>query len=408
MTSRTLVPCLLAGVLSAALMPAAVSAQAAARPAPPRPAAGASQVPGKETPVLYPGFRPTRNVYGQPDLSGTWSNASLTPVGRPAQYNGRLVMTPAEVAASEGTRADLVRLGNQSIPLNIDLKDVPCYAAQQGSDVQPGGATTTTVYTGANAANCGYDSGFVDPGNTVMRVHGEPRTSFVTYPASGVIPPVRTSAPVLAAQAAGEGETAPAAAGRGAGGGGGAGRGANRGANPEDEALAERCITSFGQSAGPIMGHQLYNNDYSIVQGKDSVAIWVEMVHDVRIVRIGGTHRTDGVRPWYGDSIGHYEGNTLVVETTNYNPQIRLEGRYSTADLVMTERFTRVAKDRLLYQFNVHSPAQWDTDWGGEYEFSASPGIYEYACHEGNYALADIMQGFRDADSKAPAAAAAR
>src|SRR5436305_1641448 len=132
----------------AALATAAAPAQPAAQGAP----------PGKEAPVLYPGFHPTRNFYGQPDLSGAWSNASLTPVGRPALYGGRLAMTPDEVRASEGTRADLVRLGNQSIPANIDLKDVPCYAAQQGSGVAPGAATGTSVYTGANVANCGYDS----------------------------------------------------------------------------------------------------------------------------------------------------------------------------------------------------------------------------------------------------------
>ena len=148
----------------------------------------------------------------------------------------------------------------------------------------------------------------------------------------------------------------------------------------------------FSSGRGTLMLPTLYNNNIRIVQGKDSVAIWVEMVHDVRIVRLGGKHRTDGVREHMGESIGRYDGNTLVVTTANYHASNQIQGR-SAADLVLTERFTKVSPRRLLYQFNVHSPANWDQDWGGEYEFSASDGIFEYACHEGNYAFEGILAG---------------
>jgi hypothetical protein len=136
------------------------------------------------------------------------------------------------------------------------------------------------------------------------------------------------------------------------------------------------------------------------------VAILVEMVHDVRIIHIGAKHRTDGIRPWFGDSIGWYDGPTLVVETTNFPQQQAFRGSWK--ELKVTERFTRVAPKRVRYQFIVEDPTVWDTPWGGEYEFSPSTGtgiIYEYACHEGNYALEGILSGAR-ADEVASAAKA--
>ena len=165
-------------------------------------------------------------------------------------------------------------------------------------------------------------------------------------------------------------------------------------------ALGERCLTSFGFSAGPVMLPLLYNNNYEIAQSKDTVAIVVEMVHDVRIIRIGGKHRTDGGRPWMGDSIGWYEGATLVVETTNFPEATALHGAWK--ELKVTERFTRVAPHRILYRFKVEDPTVWDRPWSGEYEFSPSKGrIFEYACHEGNYALSGILAGMRADESAA-------
>jgi hypothetical protein len=131
------------------------------------------------------------------------------------------------------------------------------------------------------------------------------------------------------------------------------------------------------------------------------------MVHDVRVIRLGGTHLPASMRPWYGDSIGHFEGDTLVVETTNFPAAMNFHG--SAENLKVIERFTRVAPGRLLYQFTVVDPTVWDQPWAGEYEFAATKGpVYEYACHEGNYALMDILAGARaeEQDKAAKAAAA--
>jgi len=129
----------------------------------------------------------------------------------------------------------------------------------------------------------------------------------------------------------------------------------------------------------------------------------IEMNHDLRIIRLNSTHRTDGQRPYFGDSIGHWEGDTLVVETTNIPQRQNFMGSWEK--LKVTERFTRTAKDRLRYSFTVEDPATWDKPWGGEYEFAPLGGvIYEYACHEGNYALPGILGGAR-AEEKEKAAA---
>jgi hypothetical protein len=154
-----------------------------------------------------------------------------------------------------------------------------------------------------------------------------------------------------------------------------------------------------------MLANGFYNNDYEFVQSRDAVAIVVEMVHDTRVIRLNAAHRTDGLRPWMGDSIGRFEGDTLVVETTNIPRAQAYHG--SWRDLKVTERFTRVAPNRLLYQFTVEDPAMWDKPWGGEYEFSPLKGqLYEYACHEGNYALRNMLAGARAKDAKDAAAKA--
>jgi hypothetical protein len=150
-----------------------------------------------------------------------------------------------------------------------------------------------------------------------------------------------------------------------------------------------------------------YNNNYQIVQSPDAVVINVELIHDNRIVRINGKHRADGVRPWMGDSIGWYEGETLVVETTNIPQAQQLAGSWK--NLKVTEWFTRVSPTRLNYRFQIDDPDYWDKPWGGEYNFYPLKGmVYEYACHEGNYALPAILAGARHAEQQAAEAAAAK
>jgi len=332
-------------------------------------------------------WKAPHNSFGQPDFSGAWSNATLTPTTRVASFGARATYSPNEVAALEGALQAGIEAGNKRIDNSKPLTD--------GVILARGGATI--------AGN--YDRGFMDPGTYVMRVGGEPRNSLITTP-NGQVPArkgaIAVTAPARGGAAPTRGGSAPAA--------GAPARGAvtlpARGGqfdNPESMPNGDRCLVSFGRNAGPpMLPNGFYNNNYQIAQGKDSVAIMSEMVHDARIVRLGGKHRTDGVRPWFGDTIGHYEGETLVVETTNI-PQSQA---YNTSwrNLKVTEKFTRVAPTRLLYQFTVEDPDTWDAAWGGEYEFSALPRgmrVEEYACHEGNYAMEDMLAGARAAEQAA-------
>jgi hypothetical protein len=304
-------------------------------------------------------YKAPTNSYGQPDLEGTWTNASLTEFERSKEFGNRKVLSDAETKKIEGDDAKAVADGNAPTDPKVKTTDLPHDCGR-----------------GFSGAGCGYNVAWIDPGSTVMRVNGEPRSSFITEPENGRLPPLKAGV-VLPPMYQ------------------------HRGENPENMTLAERCLTSFGYSAGPIMLPLLYNNNYEIAQSKDTVAIVVEMVHDVRLIRIGAKHRTDGERPWMGDSIGWYEGPTLVVETTNFPAATALHGAWK--ELKVTERFTRVGPHRILYQFRAEDPSVWDTPVAGEYEFSSSKGrIFEYACHEGNYALEGILSGAR-ADEAAAA-----
>ena len=156
-----------------------------------------------------------------------------------------------------------------------------------------------------------------------------------------------------------------------------------------------------GIRTGPPMLPLMYNSTYHIVQTKDEVAIEVEMVHDVRHVRLNSKHAPPQIKLWMGDSIGWWEGDTLVVETTNFNPGKSLRPGipttfYVSEDAKVTERFTRIAQNELLYQFTVDDPVHYTKPWSGEYSFKPAKGqIYEYACHEGNYAMEGILRGAR-------------
>jgi hypothetical protein len=314
-------------------------------------------------------YKAPRTSDGRPDISGPWTNATITPLERPAQYGERLVLTPQEVAQLEGVRQDQIALGNRNTdPNSVYDPKAPC-------DVR-----------GFSEAGCGYNAGWTDPGTIVMRVGGQPRSSFITTPASGRVPPRLPNAPAPRVVATGDES-------------GGARERPGANDNPEGRSPPERCLMSFGNISGPVMTPSLYNNNYQIAQSRDSVAIVVEMVHDVRIVRLNGTHRTDGVRPWFGDSIGRWEGDTLVVETANFHPAQSFRG--SSPNLKVVERFTRTGPDALNYRFTVIDPAVWAEPWGGEYEFKRGEGVYEYACHEGNYGLQNILAGARDEERRA-------
>jgi hypothetical protein len=143
----------------------------------------------------------------------------------------------------------------------------------------------------------------------------------------------------------------------------------------------------------------LYNNNYQIVQTSEAVMILVEMVHDVRVIRMNAKHLPPDVRQWLGDSIGHWDGDTLVVETTNFHPLNRFRG--SSENLKVIERFKRVDAHTILYRATIDDPDAYAKPWTLEYPFIATPGpVYEYACHEGNYAMQDILGGARKQDSE--------
>jgi hypothetical protein len=162
--------------------------------------------------------------------------------------------------------------------------------------------------------------------------------------------------------------------------------------NVKDRGLSERCL--FTGMSGPPMLPTLYNNNYQIVQTPNAVMILVEEIHDARIIRKNAQHAPPDVRQWLGDSIGRWDGDTLVVETTNFTDQTHFRG--SSRDLKVIERFTRVDANSILYKATIEDSATWAQPWTLELPFVATPGpIYEYACHEGNYAIEDILGGAR-------------
>lgn len=214
----------------------------------------------------------------------------------------------------------------------------------------------------------------------VMRVAGEPRTALLTTP-DGKVPPLKPGAepdPRYFTLKPGEAVTD----------------------NSETQLIDDRCILPIGNNAGPVLLPLSNNSNYQIVQDHDHIALVSEMIHDVRVIRMTGGHRTDGVRPYLGDSIGRWDGETLVVETTNF--PILQTFRGSWINLKVTERFTRVAEGRLRYAFTVEDATKWDAPWGGEYEFAAWPQpLEEYACREGEVSVFHMLDAARHAEREA-------
>jgi hypothetical protein len=317
-----------------------------------------------------PVYHAPKNAFGQPDLQGNWTNATITPVERDPKLGDRLALTDQEVKQLEGANAQLVAEGNKPTDPNAKVTDLP-----------------TNCGRGFTGVDCGYNSAWVDPGTRIIDMEGIKRSSIIVSPANGRIPAMQPAAQ----------ERLRARFQRG-------GRGSFD--NPENRSLGERCILSFGSSAGPPMLPLLYNNNYQIVQTQDEVAIEVEMVHDVRHIRLAGGHAPDNVKLWMGDSVGHWEGDTLVVETTNMRPEQNFRGASAGSKIV--ERFTRVAPNQIKYSFTVSDPTIYTQPYTGEVALNATKGpIYEYACHEGNYALPGILAGARTEEHEALNAAKA-
>jgi hypothetical protein len=289
---------------------------------------------------------------GVPDLQGYWTNNTIIPLQRP---NGvtKEFYTPEEARVAAKRQAD--RDEEQTTP----------------------GTTADVHYD--------FTQFGLDKSQTVLT--GNLRTSIITTPANGKIPPFTPDGQKRAAERQAEQNRLRAV----------------QYDQVQNIVIGSRCIY---QGAGPPMLPPGYNPGYQIVQGKDVVMILIEAGHEVRVIPTDGRpHAAEGVREWLGDSRGHWEGNTLVVETTNFNGRVAFQG--SSPNLKVTERFTRIDEDTIKYEFTVNDPATWEQSWGGELPFTKMDGpIFEHACHEGNYGIANTLAGVRLAEKRAAEEAA--
>ena len=328
-----------------------------------------------------------RTAAGRPDLSGTYDIATLTPLQRPAEFGDTLVLTEEEAAALAAGADSLV--GRFNIP---DERNDEIGAPREAPPVGGDGSSGAAGNVG------GYNAFWMDYGSAGFQIDGQWRTSIITDPPNGRQPPPTPEARAQRASLAAFFRP-------------------NTGTawwlendldasgpydDPESRPLAERCLLGFGSTAGPPMLPVLYNNLKRIVQTEDTVMILVEMVHDARVIRMNEDHAPPELRSWLGDSVGHWEGDTLVVDTTNFRDTPALG--QASRNLHVVERFSRVDAETLLYQFTVDDPTVWTAPWGGEYVWPASENkVYEYACHEANYSFTGILRGARvlEADARA-------
>ena len=277
-----------------------------------------------------------RTPDGHPDLQGVWTNATITPFERPAALSGKAVLSDSEAAALE----------EQAAEGRVDRPPPPG---------DPGG----------------YNQFWFDRGTKVV---GTRRSSLVIDPPDGRVPALTPAAQKRQQDVATYAAQHPAD-------------------GPESRSLAERCI--LWGTAGPPMVPGPYNNNYQIVQGPGYVVILVEMIHDARVIPTDGRpHLPSSIRQWMGDSRGHWEGDTLVVETTNFTGRTRYRG--SDENLRLVEKFRRVDANTIDYEFTIDDATAFARRWSADIPMTSSEGaLYEYACHEGNYALTDILRGAR-------------
>ena len=323
---------------------------------------------------------PLRNVFGQPDLSGSWSSATLTPLTRDARLSGKAALTAEEARAFEKIFTD----GLEARDARSDPNSLPGSEEDKAKDAKLIGARAD--FAGAGGAVGGYNTFWLDPGTHLLEINGEYRTSILTT-LNGQ-PPARKP----------NGQ-------KSAGGG-----------PPRDSYDSYET-----RSLGRTLHHQLWTQrrpadaartgtTITIIRSSRPLMQWpidVEMIHDLRVIPLKTAHRTDGLRPWMGDAIGRYEGDTLVVETTNIPQAQSFMGSWEK--LKVTEWFTRASPTKVLYRFQVEDPDTWEAPWGGEYTFQPLNGkLYEYACHEGNYALHGILSGARELEAQEAASKAAK
>jgi hypothetical protein len=332
-------------------------------------ASGAAQT----APSALRPYKMPRTTDGHPDLQGMYDLATITPVerptGAPAAYSTEEARKLEIAAAKQRAQGDKPIDGNRTAP-------------PKGGDGSVGAAGNVG----------GYNTGWLDPGSIFTVVDGQARSSIVIDPPDGRVPPLT---PAAREKAIAEALRARPTSDTQESNDPGLEKAPGAYDDPERRPLGERCLLGFGSTSGPpALPDYFYNNLHQIVQTPDTVMILTEMVHDARIIRMNAQHLPKTIRLWMGDSVGRWEGDTLVVDTTNFTNKTRFRG--STQNLHVVERFTRVNSKTLLYRFTIEDPDTWSRPWTGEYSWPATDGkIYEYACHEGNYALTNILKGAR-------------
>jgi hypothetical protein len=303
-----------------------------------------------QAPAVKKAWTPPRTSDGKPDLQGVWTNNTVTPLERPKELGAKEIYTEAELAGA--IEKERQRLGQ---------------AEEEGRGTEPG--TADDVH---------YDFSQFGLDRAQANLAWNRRTSIIVGP-EGVIPPLTPEAQKRRVQR----------------------RAKTKGHEfdgPESLGLSARCIARG--NVGPPLLPAAYNSNLQIVQAPGYVVIESEMIHDARIIPTDGRpHLDKNIKQWLGDSVGHWEGNTLVVDTTNFtdlNPYVDAE------NLHVVERLTRVDADTVLYRFTVEDAGMWTKPWSGELPMTRLQGqIYEYACHEANYGLANTLSGARAAEAEA-------
>jgi hypothetical protein len=333
------------------------------------------------TPAIV-GAEIRRTADGRPDLSGTYDGSTLTPLERPPEFGDLLYLTPEEAARMVEEERALMARGDARTTGDRQAPPVGGAAVVGFEDRREEGELFGAGNVGA------YNTFWFDRGDSVVMIDGKFRTSILTDPPDGRLPPMH---PVPGAEY--ERKFASLLRNDGT-----AWWLAEAGPGPYDDMetrpLAERCLVGFVE--GPPMEPGLYNNFVRVVQTSEHVVILNEMIHDARIVRMEAEHVDPAIRRWLGDSVGHWEGDTLVIETQNFRDETGVHYLGASRHMKVTERLTPLAGGDLQYAFTVDDPTVWTATWSGDFVWARTEGrIFEYACHEGNYALGNVMRGAR-------------
>ena len=326
------------------------------------------------------------SVAAKPDFSGVYDVATLTPFQRPKEFGDNLFLTKKQASAITDEAAAAAKERDRNLG--------PTKGAPPVGGAAPIGADEGARETSGAGNVGGYNNFWVDAGTDVFSVDGKFRTSIITEPKNGRMPSLTPQAMKIAMERRkfykpNDGSAWWVNL-----------EGAGHYDGPESLATSERCIIGF-TGATPTFP-SLYNNFKRIVQTPGHVMILLEMVHDARIVRMNSEHRPAALQHWLGDSIGWWEGDTLVVDTINFHPLSR-QARGGSTNMHVIEKFSQMNDGNVLYSFTVDDPSVWAQAWSGEYVWRKSDDrVYEYACHEGNYSMEGILKGARILESEAP------